>query len=215
METVACNRCQKPLPPSEGHVSVYREGELLETICCVCSREEVVSNYLKSQEISTSVWSAASSCRYYAQEVPEGFSRLREEYREYYTRHKDTLIKIANDMDEVCSVMKAFENEVWLPRLKRYYSEADDRGHEGDGGNYKAMLWGCAGRVLLTLEDKEPDGPFGGAWITFIFDETSEEARGGVQGLCATKSEALSLIAAARAKFPDMAPAPEVKMAGL
>lgn len=62
----------------------------------------------------------------------------------------------------------------------------------------KIMMGGSAGRVLLTIQDRysqgDPRSIYGGAWVTLIFDETSEYPRGGVQGHCATKDEALRLI---------------------
>jgi hypothetical protein len=72
----------------------------------------------------------------------------------------------------------------------------------------KVMTGGSAGRVLLTIEDRYPQGDpksiYGGAHITLIFDESAQWPRGGVQGHCATKDEAIRLIQACIDYMPSL-----------
>lgn len=67
------------------------------------------------------------------------------------------------------------------------------------------LLWGSAGRVLLTLEDSllqgDPLARYDGATLTLIFDEDSPAARGGIQSLAATADEAERLLLDAMAHF--------------
>ena len=67
-------------------------------------------------------------------------------------------------------------------------------------------LGSTAGRVLLTLQDRHPQGhpesKYGGAWISLIFDETAKWPRGGIQGQCATRDEAVGLIQAVIDEMP-------------
>ena len=74
----------------------------------------------------------------------------------------------------------------------------------------KVMLGGSAGRVLLTLQDRfaqgHAEGIYGGAWVSLIFDEDSEYPRGGVQGQCATRDEAVGLIQAVIDNMPVLKP---------
>lgn len=70
----------------------------------------------------------------------------------------------------------------------------------------KIMLGSSSGRVLLTLQDRfpqgDPQGIYGGAWISLIFDESADRPRGGIQGHCATKKEAIGMIQAITNEMP-------------
>ncbi len=83
--------------------------------------------------------------------------------------------------------------------LQAYYRGSDARGHESVHPDFKAMLWGCAGRALLTIEGRvagqseDDDVPS----ITLIFDETAVHPRGGIQSMSGTKPELIDLLAKA------------------
>jgi hypothetical protein len=76
---------------------------------------------------------------------------------------------------------------------KAYYEATDKRGHRCDLADCAVLMWGCAGRLMLTLRDsRDADDPlakFGGAQVTFIFDDSSKHPRGGIQSLCGTFGE--------------------------
>lgn len=134
--------------------------------------------------------------------------RIRKEFVDFAIKHKDTLIDIYAQSEEIRKCAKDWEYKIWLGQLQEFYRNTDIRGFRGDGEGFTVLLWGCAGRVLVTIQDAlafdNPDAEFGGANITLIFDETSKEARGGVQSLCATKDEALALLKASSENFPKM-----------
>lgn len=168
-----------------------------------------MEHYLKTGVITNKLMMEASSCKFYALEARNGFNDLRKEYREHYQANKDTLIQIANDVEEIGAKEREFEEKHWLNKLQNYYRKSDGRGHSSETEHYKALLWGCAGRVLLTIDDKHSD-----ATITLIFDETSKEARGGIQNICATKDQAMKLLQAAIDNFPAMKTDDKVRLAG-
>jgi len=72
----------------------------------------------------------------------------------------------------------------------------------------KVSMGASAGRVLLTLRDRyaqdHPESIYGGAWISLIFDESALNPRGGTQGQCATKDEAIGLIQAVIDAMPKL-----------
>ncbi len=94
----------------------------------------------------------------------------------------------------------------WPGALQLYYREAVTTGNSFTTPDFKAMLMGSAGRVLLTVRDSRasghPDAKFDGANITLIFDEDAKHPRGGIQSLCGTKSECLGLLKALRDSYP-------------
>ena len=97
------------------------------------------------------------------------------------------------------------EKKIWNPYFSRRVREPLQKTMDTYNGwgsaettKMKVMLGASAGRVLLTLQDRfaqhHPESIYGGAWISLIFDESSPNPRGGIQGHCATKNEAVALI---------------------
>jgi hypothetical protein len=86
--------------------------------------------------------------------------------------------------------------------VQTYCKRTTKRGHSYTHSDFKVLLWGSAGRVLLTIQDgrlqSDPKARFGGANLTLIFDEDSTHPRGGIQSMAGTKQECLNLIQALR-----------------
>jgi len=72
----------------------------------------------------------------------------------------------------------------------------------------KVAIGSSAGRVLLTMEDKvdrkDPENVFDGAHLTLIFAEDEERPCGGVQGMAATREEALGMLKALSDGMPTL-----------
>lgn len=205
-----CTRCHSKL--DGGWTTVHRDGEPVAVLCYACDKEELLARYLATGELTSSLVMTAVMAREHAR---HGFGNIRPEVCDFHVRNWKTLRTAAEANDEITAAGRRFEEAVWMPRLKAYYA-ASNRGHSGETGHLKALLWGCAGRVLLTLQDRFHQGhessKYGGAWVTLIFDETSDEPRGGVQGYCATKGEALDLLRDATTDFPELKPDNGVRM---
>lgn len=160
----------------------------------------------------------ALSARFHLTEGQGGLGRLRPEAVTFYLAHRDVLLEIAAHNDRIVGRARQWEERHWIGEgcLQGYYRRSSSRGHSAETGTLKALLWGSAGRVLLTLKDTlpagHPEGKFGGAWITLIFDESADHCRGGVQGYCATAEEALGLLDAAE-YLPPMRPDKSVTVA--
>jgi hypothetical protein len=50
-----------------------------------------------------------------------------------------------------------FREKVWLPWLKGYYEVSSDRGHLAESDNLTMMVYGLAGRVMVTLRRRSPE----------------------------------------------------------
>jgi hypothetical protein len=177
-----------------------------------------MDDYKKSGIITTKVMMEGSMAKHYFEETD--LSRLRPESREFYMQNKGPLLKVANDVEEIHKLVAEFENKHWLPYIKKYWNDTDKRGHIADSSNCTIMMWGCAGRVLITAEQP-------GSSITMIFSDyvASEEdvknygnltQRGGIQGINAKKEDAIlimnELIEMKKIKFR---PKESITMAGL
>jgi hypothetical protein len=165
-----------------------------------------MEKYLSTGEIWTAILTEAVLCEETFKGGVERLRRLPNEVLEYYKKYLPALKLIAIAGEDIQTAARAFEKAVWLPTIQPYYAASETRGHSGIGNGFKALLWGSAGRVLLTIQDIERHGLFNGAWVTLIFDETAKEPRGGVQGLCATRDEAVDILRAATDGMPALSP---------
>jgi hypothetical protein len=215
-----CARCTRLL---EGcYTTIYGDTNcetIKEVICYTCNLVEYMDDYKKSDVITTKIMMEGSMAKYYFEETD--LSRLRSEIREFYMQNKVPLLKVANDVVEIHKLVDEFEDKHWLPYIKKYWNDTDQRGHIAESKNCDVMMWGCAGRVLITAEEPRSS-------ITMIFSDyvvTEEDIklpyfmfkqRGGIQGITATKEKAIAimkeLIKMKKIKFR---PKESVRMAGL
>lgn len=195
-----CQECRQYTESGQGGVEHIKDGAVVGYTCEQCWKEVQIAEYKKTGEITSSLGMDAALASGYLLEGHD-MSRLRSDFQEYIIKHRDTLIEIHQTVQGYHTAERIFENLHWLPRIQKYYNDSTDRGHSAKGDGFKALLWGCAGRVLLTLQDlyaqDNPKSKFGGAKVTMIFDETATVARGGIQSYIGTKDEVLGLLRAA------------------
>ncbi len=214
-----CARCTQCLDNSSYSIIYTKNCESIkEVICGICNIVEYMDDYKKSGIITTRIMMEASLAKYRFEEG--NFSSLREEYRQFYLQNKVPLLKVANDVEEIKNLVDKFEDKHWLPYLKKYWNETTDRGHIADSQNCTIMMWGSAGRVLITAEEPADN-------ITMIFSDyvTTEEdikkygnmtQRGGIQGINATKEKAVDIMSELiKMKKIKFHPKESVKLAGL
>lgn len=174
-----CNRCARCL---DDYYVIYNGCDM--------------DDYKKDGVITTKIMMEGSLAKYYFEEGDLG--RLRAECREFYMQNKAPLLKVAEDVSEINKLVDKFEEKHWLPYLKKYWNDTDKRGHIADSRNCTIMMWGIAGRVLITAEQPGSD-------ITMIFSDyvaTEEDIkkngnmtqRGGIQGIRATKDAAIFIM---------------------
>jgi hypothetical protein len=119
---------------------------------------------------------------------------------------------------------ESYWRKSWQPYIDRRDKKplqetlAEHRSHlSAELPKMKVMMGASAGRVLLTLQDRfkqgDPESIYGGAWVTLIFDETAGHPRGGLQGQCATRDEAVALIQAVIDDMPKLVEDQEVWIA--
>ena len=219
-----CNRCKMILADSMSTITCYKESlqvgssnmEVKETICWLCAQGEKMYQYTQTGEISSSLMSDAVMCRIHVEEYKDDFQGIRRDVAYHYRNYAKELVQIAHDCDEIHAKGREFEEKHWLPKLRKYWNDSTERGHGATTEDWKILMSGAAGRVLITLQDTKPQGQgkFGGAWITLIFDDSADYARGGIQGMCATKEEALGLIQAAIDNLPEIKADSEVHLLG-
>jgi len=214
-----CARCTRLL--DGGYTTIYNEkmDAIKEIICTICNTVEYMDDYKKDGIITTKIMMEASMAKYYFEETD--LSRLRPECREFFMQNKVPLLQIANDVVEIHKLVDEFEDKHWLPYIKKYWNDTNERGHIADSRNCTIMMWGCAGRVLITAEQP-------GSSITMIFSDyvaTEEDIkkygdmfkqRGGIQGITAKKEDAIFIMKELnKMKKIKFHPKESVTMAGL
>lgn len=214
-----CARCTCCLDDSPYTVIHTEKGAVKEVICNICNLVEYMDDYKKNGIITTKIMMEGSLAKYYFEEGD--LVRLRAEFREFYMQNKIPLLKVADDVTEISKLVNKFEEKHWLPYLKKYWNDASKRGHIADSKNCTIMMWGSAGRVLITAEQPGSD-------ITMIFSDyvaTDESIKrygnmtqrgGGIQGIRATKDAAIFIMnELIKMKNINFHPKESVKMAGL
>lgn len=187
-----CNRCNFDLEGGHSERSILENGKykLLEKICFLCSDWEYIEEYEKTKELSSKITLLATLAEGYITGRYDMKDHIRSEYQFIYRLKGKTLLEAYNATKEIGNKIREFEEKQWLPIHKKYWNGTKNRGHSVKlNKNVKALMWGSAGRVLITLQDKTSD-------VTMIFtdEETQKTPNGGLQGVHGTKEQALKLI---------------------
>jgi len=102
---------------------------------------------------------------------------------------------IWEDMQTLNALCAEFEAKVWSVWLQRYYQEAEKRGHSCTLDNLSMLVWGCAGRVMVTLQPHTQEEEGVECYLTFIVAERgSGSATMGVRGVYGTLEQARGLV---------------------
>jgi hypothetical protein len=115
---------------------------------------------------------------------------------------KNECYEIRNSIESIKRRAKKFEVMRWM-EIQHLVDQYN--GISGQTLDFKVAAMATAGRLLITISDtKGPgEGKFGGAWISLI-GEDGNPGKMGIQGLCATKEEALGLLDSAIEQLPEM-----------
>lgn len=104
-----------------------------------------------------------------------------------------------------------FEVAVWRRWLQAYYKASPERGHCARAGAIEMLVWGAAGRVMITL-----GGP--GADVTILAPEDGDQ-HPGLQGIDARPSDAAEMVRGAATMSEELRrsirPDDSVRVAGL
>lgn len=212
-ETSKCGTCNKSIKDGDIFQIIYNDdnsGKIKQLICDNCEVDDRIQAYRDTKLVGTSLSSEAHMAQYYFEQDGD-LTRLREEVRRFYKKYKKDLLEIAEGTDKIKTLINEFEAKHWLPYLKKYWNDTNERGHETKVGDIKVMMWGCAGRVLITAERNDQS-------ITMIFtDEKSQiTPNGGQQGIDATTANAALIVEALRdAEKIEFHPEGAVTLAGI
>jgi len=156
--------------------------------------EHLVAKYKETGRLSSPLSLVATLFAMRGSDDP----RIKASVNEFNRENADTLKTVHESMERVQHAMKEWERKHWLTatggNYQGYYRASTRMSHVGKTEKLDLLMWGTAGRVLVTLEGAKSTN-LADACVTLIFDETATEARGGVQGIDATEEQALQLLA--------------------
>lgn len=214
-DTKTCDRCASDC--SRGWSERWR-GEtaetavLVETLCNACDLQDHVATYRSTGRLCNGVVLPAALyqqvCGYTTGGADGGWvewmrgsdrAKQREdmllEVEAKKARYGADYDKINAEVTGLCALVAAFEQVVWFSWLKRYYAGTNLRGHTAKVDAQTMLVWGCAGRLMVTLQ--QPDKA---ASITLICAEDSFTPTMGVQGYDCTEAQGRALLCAAIAQ---------------
>lgn len=221
-----CARCKCPDLENVGFSTYYNEdGKVVKHVCQPCVMGEDILDYRDDGRICTKLMMDATLAKLdYERRKKDNIRTLRLDIDFMYTHYLEDYLKVADSIEKLSAEVKVFDEKVWLPSLLEHYNNSSDCGHKTrrNKEGFRALMWGCAGRVMITLE-KGKNGPT----FTMIFSDwvpkTKEDfemiekygrSRGGIQGIDATYEEALEMVKWAQEGL-KFSPDKQVRMAGL
>lgn len=188
-----CADCNKVIGEESYSIYYNKDCEVTKIVCTPCVKNEMIDDYNKTKYISTKLMMEASIAKYYIEEAD--WTRLREESAVFFIKNKKVLMEVANAVEDAKKLIHEFEDKHWIPYIRKYWKDTTSRGHITEIGDIKVMMWGCAGRVMITAENKEGS-------VTMIFSDEVQSAdsiewgrtRGGIQGFSTTADNALQML---------------------
>jgi len=109
-----------------------------------------------------------------------------------------------------------FRDLVWIPWLKDYYDAASNRGHETNAGKVQMMVYGLAGRVMVSLRLRDAEGDRETWYVSLLGyegAETSMHVRGGLGNFGVLESLIAAAAEASDALRADIHPDDAVRLA--
>lgn len=233
MSTIYCKYCDKDITNCSMNVDYWQStsetepAQIVGTACYRCYISNSYRDYISTGEITTRLLTQAvlgyTTLLEYSKDPQRAINMWQREYLETTLEFKDQINRI------YMSNMR-IENQVthlMMNKMDFFYSEEKRLPH-GCGianmGSFEILIGGSAGRIMVTLHKKASnENKHRGAYISIIFPDTpySQEfiekyenpatfhmwQTAGIQGICATEEEAISLLDAALL-CPEFVPEP-------
>jgi len=123
---------------------------------------------------------------------------LEKSRRQYSPEKTDSTLdavvaQIDQELNPLDEAVEEFGKTVWATWLKKHYRDQSYRGHEANAGNVNLMVWGIAGRVMVSLRVRDSDGEH--AHITLIgADSVNDTDELAIQGILMKGATALQLV---------------------
>ncbi len=177
-----CDRCRASL--ERGWSERWIDGVRAHAVCFACNTKEYRAEYEASDIFTTKIMTDAAIYGV----------RL-----EYGRESPDPLLDRAlRDTQAIQTAAKTFERDVWFAGLQDAVRKATTKGSRATfavGGVPCVLLaWACAGRVVFTFEPEDESYQ-----VTLITAEDEARSVMGIQGVRATRAQAVALIDAATA----------------
>jgi hypothetical protein len=113
------------------------------------------------------------------------------------------MVQLADIKQRLDEAIEEFAEKVWGAWLKTYYREQEFRGLEANSGNVNLLVWGCAGRVMLSLRRRDYEDE--ALHVTLIgADGKGDGERLGLQGINFHCEKAIQLVQDATKNGPSL-----------
>lgn len=201
-DPTTCTECGAAL--KGGWVTLYQEraGEIAQTgvLCLPCDEKRRIASYLSSRRLSTRLLTDAALWRIdverlfgwgdkppaaFLNDDPERRRLIRERLAEVDKGKEALYRELCVAQDALDQAIRLWDRAVWTHWLQRWHKESQVRGGSAQIGDFKMLSWACAGRVMVTLEERDSS-------VTLLGYE--DEGGCGLRGVDATLGEALRLL---------------------
>jgi hypothetical protein len=129
--------------------------------------------------------------------------QVRRERRPSDAETHAVMVQLGDVKQRLDDAINEFAEKVWASWLKTYYRENEYRGLEANSGNVNLLVWGCAGRVMLSLRRRDYDDE--SLHVTLIgADGKRDGERLGLQGINFHCEKAIQLVQEASRLGPSL-----------
>jgi len=159
-----CDTCHKPT--NGACVQHFRSQCLVKVECLSCDRQSRMATYRKTKRLDNPIMLAAAffvndeksllepwmQDEWRAEQRADMRKRIAKE-AEYAADYRE----VAAAEEEIHSAIKIMAREVWSKWLQSYYRKSTGRGHTATVNSIEMLVWGCAGRVVMTVNGKQEE----------------------------------------------------------
>lgn len=101
--------------------------------------------------------------------------------------------KVTKGLESINESTQKFRETLWEPWLQNYYQKSPDRGHSSKFRGVTLLIWGCAGRIILTFKYPEITKEYD-EHVTLIGTDSKKEIQLGILGINTTAKKAKEMI---------------------
>lgn len=173
----SCDRCTASL--AHGWSERWRDDKRIEVVCFDCDKTERHAEFAKDGVLTTRMLTDAA------------IYGVRREYDR--VAPNDMLDRVSRESAEIQTACKVFERDVWFGGLQKIVRAASHRGFRAsfalDSVQCDLLVWSCAGRTVFTAQPADESYQ-----VSLITADDSADPVMGIQGICATKEQAVALL---------------------
>lgn len=187
-DPTACDRCAASL--ERGWSERWRDDKRVEAVCFGCDEAERLKAYIDARVITTKLMIRAA-IEAVRRECGKGMQD---------PESARALAEVKRSTDKIHWIVKEFERRAWFGGLQAQVLAAAHRGFRATfgatGTEFCVLVYSLTSKTMITIESADESQS-----ISIITTNNKTEPIMGIQGICATETQAIAMLTGARAAY--------------